>query len=351
MITPSKTIPSEKRSSVESKKAPNVVFWFRTRARTPSTMSNARANKSITPPMRRLPVAMVAAATRLNSKQRSVAMFGVSPSAASGRTIVSAIRRTYICRPGPNMLSPRSALILFYYIETTIGKAAPMAYLARGASQRTVRSGCRLLARASVIRPAGASGPARFVAGVRTAIDGGGGVERGELLGRNRAGEDQVAQARLRHQPLEARTQRAIAGDDEAGVRIVLADQRDSAQQVFRAFAHLQSPQVKHVELPVIVARQRWHARREALHIDAVGNHAIVPREEARDELGGGRRDGDAAIQPADVAHQERLGRNIHPPGRRGGAAAPIPAKCPPVDCPGDARPYPERPRACEGPR
>ena len=94
---------------------------------------------------------------------------------------------------------------------------------------------------------------------------------------------------------------RPAADEQQAAVAAGLAQDPVGLEEVEDALARLEPPDEQDVGRPVLPAGHRDRAP-EAVDVDAVGDHLVVAREVAVDEVAGRGRHRDPAVQPVGVA-------------------------------------------------
>ena len=117
-------------------------------------------------------------------------------------------------------------------------------------------------------------------------------------------GKPHRASPRLGHVRLEADALRAVAADEKRVLGKCSRIIGNRAQQILQPLALLQPPEKDDVQLAIAYCAQRRDTAAKAVQIHAIGDDAILAREEARDELRRRWRDRDAPVQPPDIATQ-----------------------------------------------
>src|SRR5437588_10941804 len=112
---------------------------------------------------------------------------------------------------------------------------------------------------------------------------------------RDVAREKCIVHARTLEVAWEGGSQAYFADENRTDMGVTLANLGDGTQQVFRAFAFFEATDKEDILLPVHELRQWRHIQAETFKADAVGYNTVIGGKVARDELAGGRRNGDTA--------------------------------------------------------
>jgi len=143
--------------------------------------------------------------------------------------------------------------------------------------------------------------PERFAAGRRGGED----IDRPEELGllgvRHPTEELHGLETACRHIAARLALLRSRSDDEEAILVAGPAEDAVRLEQVEQALARLEATDEQDVRSAVLPARDR-HSPGETRDIHAVGDHLVVAREEAVDEMSRGRADRDPAVEAGRVA-------------------------------------------------